>query len=130
MSVHLFYDFVGSWGDLLIAIGNTAIEYDTIGNPTMWGENSGGIWYNGALLEWQGRELQSFQAFRELDGDYMDADYAVYFKYNSDGIRTEKITDAGNHEYILNGSQIVGECIGNHSTAIIYSRRYAIIYLS
>ncbi|MBQ9805392.1 MAG: hypothetical protein IJW49_02630 [Clostridia bacterium] len=54
----------------------------------------GDIWYNGALLEWQGRELQSFQAFNELDGDYMDADYVVYFKYNSDGIRTEKITDA------------------------------------
>jgi hypothetical protein len=56
----------------------------------------------------------------ELDGDYMDADYAVYFKYNSEGIRTEKITDAGNHEYILNGNQIIGEWIANRSKMIVY----------
>ena len=74
------------------------------------------------ILEMQayGIAIQSFQAFRELDGDYMDADYAVYFKYNSEGIRTEKITDAGTHEYILNGSQIIGEWIANRSKLIVY----------
>ena len=34
----------------------------------MWGQKDGSIWYDGAILEWQGRELQSFQAFREYDG--------------------------------------------------------------
>ena len=110
----------GSWGDLLIAIGSDTIQYDTIGNPTMWGRQEDNVWYDGAILEWQGRQLQSFQAFSEYDGTNMDDDYAVYFKYNSDGIRTEKITDAGNHEYILNGSQIIGEWIGNRSKLIVY----------
>ena len=110
----------GTWSDLLTNVGATEIQYDSIGNPIQWGEPDGDIWYNGALLEWQGRQLQSFQAFNELDGDYMDADYVVYFKYNSDGIRTEKITDAGTHEYILNGSQIVGEWISDRSILIVY----------
>ena len=86
----------------------------------MWGREEDGIWYDGAILEWQGRQLQSYQAFSMLDGTYMEADYAVYFKYNSEGIRTEKITDLGNHEYILSGSQIVGEWIGGRTTLIIY----------
>ena len=86
----------------------------------MWGRQEDNVWYDGAILEWQGRQLQSFQAFSEYDGTNMDDDYAVYFKYNSDGIRTEKITDAGNHEYILNGSQIVGEWIGTRSKLIVY----------
>ena len=96
----------------------------------MWGREEDGIWYDGALLEWQGRELQKYHPFTEYDNGSGEMYYPVYFKYNDEGIHTEKIIDAGNHEYILNGSQIVGERIGNRSTAIIYSRRYAIIYLS
>ena len=72
----------------------------------MWGRQVDNVWYDGAILEWQGRQLQSFQAFNELDGDYMEAEYPVYFTYNADGIRTEKNTDLGNHEYILNGSRL------------------------
>ena len=66
----------------------------------MWGRQEDNVWYDGAILEWQGRQLQSFQAFSEYDGTNMDDEYAVYFKYNSDGIRTEKITDAGNLKYL------------------------------
>ena len=47
----------GSWGDLLTGVGSTTIQYDSIGNPKMWGQKDGSIWYDGAILEWQGRQL-------------------------------------------------------------------------
>ena len=106
---------------MLTQFGSDSIEYDKIGNPTIWGQkNEDNIWYNGAILEWQGRQLKSFQPFRENDDGSGDMDYPIYFTYNADGIRTEKDWDGYNHEYILNGTQIVGEWIDNKSILILY----------
>ena len=34
MNSNLFH---GTWGDLLTQVGSDTIQYDSIGNPTMWG---------------------------------------------------------------------------------------------
>jgi len=46
--------------------------------------------------------------------------YPIYFAYNDEGIRTEKVQNGYNHEYILDGSQIVGEWINNKTLLILY----------
>ncbi|MBE6601038.1 MAG: RHS repeat-associated core domain-containing protein [Ruminococcaceae bacterium] len=110
-----------TWGDLLTEIGSDSIEYDEIGNPTIWGQkNEDNIWYNGAILEWQGRQLQTFQPFNEYDDGMGDMYYPVQFEYNDEGIRTRKVQDSEDHEYILDGSKIVGEWIHNRTILILY----------
>ena len=42
------------------------------------------------------------------------------FKYNADGIRTNKIVDGANHIYTLNGTQIVSEAWGNFLLIYLY----------
>jgi len=102
-------------------VGSDSIEYDKIGNPTIWGQkNEDGIWFNGALLEWQGRELQKYHPFTEYDNGSGEMYYPVYFKYNDEGIRTYKEQDGIDHEYILDGSKIVGEWIYNRTILILY----------
>ncbi|MBE6601040.1 MAG: RHS repeat-associated core domain-containing protein [Ruminococcaceae bacterium] len=46
--------------------------------------------------------------------------YPVYFKYNDEGIRTYKEQDGIDHEYILDGSRIIGEWIYNRTILILY----------
>jgi len=81
-----------TWKDSLTNFNGSAISYDTIGNPTAIGSKS---------LTWQGRELQRF----------VNGSTTVSYKYNADGIRTEKTVQTSStttrYEYQLNGSQIV-----------------------
>ena len=46
------YTYFEDWKDKLWKIGNQEIEYDNIGNPTN---------YLGAILEWEGRNLKSYE---------------------------------------------------------------------
>ena len=105
-----------TWGDLLTKYNGETITYDTIGNPTS-------IDY--AELQWQGRELTEY-----YDGDFV----YVNFGYNSEGIRTYKEYSNGNDmyntrtEYLLNGSQIIGEIYSYEDYAGDYNNR-TIIYI-
>ena len=51
------------------------------------------------------------------------------FKYNADGIRTNKIVDGANHVYTLNGTQIVSEAWGNFLLIYLYDESGAPIGL-
>ena len=49
-----------------------------------------------------------------------DGQSLLKFKYNADGIRTNKIVDGANHVYTLNGTRIVSEAWGNHQVIYLY----------
>ena len=91
-------------GDRLIGYnkGSTAytVEYDTVGNPVKFTAN--GSQY---VMEWQGRQLTGMGTV--ISGDSWNK--YVSFTYNADGIRTSKYYFNVKHEYMLNGSQIIGE---------------------
>ena len=95
-----------AWGDQLTKYGNTSITYDSIGNPITIGSDT---------LSWQGRQLMSHTV-----DEYLELTY----EYNADGIRTYKkvydldMDDYSEHEYILNGTQIVAEIIDGNITLI------------
>ena len=99
-----------TWGDLLTKYGTDTILYDAIGNPTKIGYyfSDEDYWGSGYDLQWQGRQLTSYQYFYELGGEYF-YENSLTFTYNADGIRTSKTVDGLKHEYVLNGSQILYE---------------------
>ena len=83
-------------GDLLTSVDGNGITYDALGNPIQY--------YNGYILTWDaGRRLSSVT---KPDGT------VITYTYNDEGIRTSKTVDGVLHKYILNGSQIVGEKVG------------------
>ncbi|MBQ8732155.1 MAG: wall-associated protein, partial [Oscillospiraceae bacterium] len=75
-----------TWKDLLTAYNGNAITYDTIGNPLTY--------YDGKTFDWDGRQLKSVGT-------------GTTYKYNADGIRTQKIQGSNVTQYYLNGSQIL-----------------------
>ena len=99
-----------TWGDLLTKYGTDTILYDAIGNPIKIGyyESADDYWGSGYDLQWQGRQLTSYQYFYELGGEYF-YENSLTFTYNADGIRTSKTVNGIKHEYLLTGSQIVRE---------------------
>ena len=103
-----------AWGDLLTNYDGTAITYDSIGNPTKW--------RNSTSLTWDGRTLTS-QTF--TNGN------SITYKYNSDGIRTQKrvfddVTSAYiTHNYVLDGTKILSETV----TDAAYGNSYTLYYV-
>ncbi len=103
-----------AWGDLLTNYDGTAITYDSIGNPTNW--------RNSSSLTWDGRMLIS----QELTNDN-----SITYKYNSDGIRTQKrvFDDVASayitHDYVLDGTKILSETV----TDAAYGNSYALYYV-
>ncbi|WP_346877809.1 DUF6531 domain-containing protein, partial [Clostridium sp. UBA5712] len=86
-----------NWKDKLTSYNGKAITYDAIGNP---------LTYDGYTFKWEGgRTLSS------ITGNSKNISY----KYNSDGIRTEKTVNGVNHKYTLEGSNVVYEEITNGS---------------
>lgn len=93
-----------NWGDKLTAYNNTTISYDSLGNPTNWGD---------ALeLTWNGRQLMNIY-YEQWETSYNED--VLYFQYNSDGVRVLK--DHYNNvnqtseftSYVLDGSRILQE---------------------
>ena len=81
------------WKDLLTSYNGKSISYDDIGNPWRY--------YSGHMLEWTGRELDRIQ---DKYGQY------TIYKYDADGIRTEKeIYGKETHKYLLEGNRIIRE---------------------
>ncbi|KOA20845.1 tRNA nuclease WapA precursor [Clostridium homopropionicum DSM 5847] len=80
-----------NWKDKLTSFDGKPITYDAIGNP---------LTYDGYTFTWeQGRQLQS------LNGNGKNISY----KYNADGIRTEKTVNGVTTKYHLAGDKVTYE---------------------
>ena len=99
-----------SWKKALVSVdlngsgvitSDEKISYDRIGNPTT---------YLGATLTWFGRQLTS----------YTKDDTSVSYKYNVDGLRTEKIVDGVKREYVYIGDQLHYEKRGSKNIFYFY----------
>ncbi len=90
------------WKDLLTNFNGKALTYDQIGNL----ENDGTYTYT-----WdEGRQLASMNK----------ADQEIKFKYNEDGIRTEKIVNGKTTKYHLLGDKVTYETDGTDSIYYTY----------
>ena len=82
-----------NWKDQLTSYDNQSITYDEIGNPTS---------YNGNTYTWtRGRMLQSIK--NEVTG------LNVEYKYDHNGMRTEKYANGNMHTYSIRDDKIVFE---------------------
>ena len=98
----------GQWKDQLDSYNGYAHVYDKTGNLIERSSSFGdGIEYY--QYAWNGRQLTSVTHY----GEYHTGEKVVYssaeYAYNRDGIRISKTVDGVKHDYILNGSQILGE---------------------
>ena len=64
-----------------------SVTYDAIGNPTN---------YMGATMSWFGRQMMSYTA----------DDLSISYKYDSDGLRTEKTVNGVKHSYYYVDGQL------------------------
>ena len=58
-----------------------------------------------------------------------DGQSLLKFKYNADGIRTNKIVNGTDHVYTLNGTQIVSEAWGTNLLIYLYDEKGFVLYL-
>ncbi len=99
---------------MLTNYDGTAITYDSIGNPTKW--------RNSSNLTWDGRTLTS---------QTLSNGNSITYKYNSDGIRTQKrvFDDVASayitHDYVLDGSKILKETVTDNA----YYNNYTLYYV-
>ena len=92
-----------AWKDELTSYKGEAIEYDKIGNPTL---------YRGWGMTWQGRQLT--KAVK---------DKTVTFTYDSEGIRTSKSDGTNTTKYLLNGTQILAQKTGSTTLSFFYDQQ-------
>ncbi|GFZ34395.1 hypothetical protein CSC2_49210 [Clostridium zeae] len=81
-----------NWKDKLTSYNGKAITYDQIGNP---------LTYDGNTFRWQ--------AGRQLAGITLNSGRDISFKYNDQGIRTEKYSYGVATTYYLIGDKVVDE---------------------
>ncbi len=90
------YTYDAQWKDLLTSYDGKTITYDAIGNP---------LTFDGATLTWErGRKLSTMSLANGSTASY---------KYNADGIRTQKTVGGVTTDYFLEGSTIVAQKTGN-----------------
>ena len=88
-----------NWKDQLTNYNGKAIGYDAIGNPTT---------YDGNTYTWQnGRQLEGIK----------NSSKTISYKYNDNGIRTQKTVNATVTNYYLEGNKVIYEKTGSN---IIY----------
>lgn len=97
------YEYQNSnWNDLLTKFNTDLITYDEIGNPLTIGDKT---------LCWEnGKQLKS----------YISQDLIITYKYNSEGIRTEKNVNGIKTEYYLFGNNVIYEKTGNSVIYYLY----------
>ena len=101
-----------NWKDKLTGYNGNAITYDAIGNPLSY--------YNGFNFTWQhGRQLAS------ISGDGLTASY----KYDAEGIRTQKTVNGVTTNYVLEGDTVVKETNGTDTLWYYYDAAGDIISL-
>ena len=88
------YSYDSTWKDKLTNYNGQSISYDAIGNPTT---------YRGATATWFGRQMQS----------YTKGSTAVTYKYDSDGLRTQKTVNGKVYDYYYVDGSLVYEKRGS-----------------
>ena len=100
--------------DLLTSYnGSGTLEYDNYGNPQKWFKHGA----NGSTLGytlWWG----NVSNLTAITDDATDIQYT--YKYNDQGIRTEKVVNGVVHKYYLQGEQIIAERYGNNLIKFYY----------
>ena len=81
------YDYDGTWKDKLTSYDGQGITHDAIGNPTN---------YMGATMTWFGRQMQS----------YSKGNTSITYKYDSDGLRTQKVVNGVQYDYYYVDGQL------------------------
>ncbi len=84
------YKYDSTWKDKLISYNGKSISYDAIGNM---------LSFDSQTFTWLGRRLMS----------YARGGTTTNYTYNSDGIRTKKVSGSTTTDYCLNGTQILAE---------------------
>ena len=105
------------WKDLLTSVGGETILYDGVGNPVKIGVHDAATdtWGDHYILTWNGRKLTNITRNTVATDDIG----VISYEYNESGIRTKKTMDDIVIEYLLEGSQIIGEK-HDDGTLIIY----------
>lgn len=94
-----------NWEDQLTNYNGTSITYDNIGNPLTIGNNISMSWMNG-------RSLNSYtDTSKNLN---------ITYKYDVNGIRTNKIINGIETEYFLNNNRIIYEKKGTNYIYYLY----------
>ncbi|MBM7570649.1 DNRLRE domain-containing protein [Aquibacillus albus] len=97
------YEYDDNWKDKLTSFNGEQITYDEIGNP---------LSYDGYEYTWQlGDQLKG------ISGNGIDTSY----KYNDDGIRTEKEVNGVTTKYHLNGDLVTYESDGTDEIYYTYN---------
>ena len=100
--------------DLLTSYnGSGTLEYDNYGNPKKWykhGANNSSLGYT---LQWG--HVSNLIAITDND-----AGKRYTYKYNDQGIRTEKVVNGVVHKYYLQGEQIIAERYGGSLIKFYY----------
>ena len=100
--------------DLLTSYnGSGTLEYDNYGNPKKWfkhGANNSSLGYT---LQWG--HVSNLTA---ISDDAIGSYYT--YKYNDQGIRTEKVVNGVTHRYYLQGEQIIAERYDNNLIKFYY----------
>ena len=97
------YTYDTTWKDKLISYNGNAITYDEIGNP---------LTYNGYTFSWQkGRQLAT------ISGNGVE----LSFKYNADGLRTEKTNGTTTTQYYYSGAVLLAQYSGGNYLKFLYS---------
>ena len=100
-------------GDLLTSYhGSESLVYDNCGLPVMWFKHGPNVSPLSYILQWYDLRLT---AVTDTDTGEM-----YYYKYNDQGIRTEKIVDGVVHKYYLQGDKIIAERIGDDLLTFYY----------
>ena len=86
-------------------VSTETVNYDAIGNPTN---------YQGATVEWYGRQMTS----------YSKGDVSASFTYDADGLRGSKTVNGSKTTYFYVGDQLMYECRGDGIELYFYYDSY------
>ena len=100
-----------NWKDQLTSYNGKAIIYDNIGNP---------LTYDGNTYTWQnGRQLAGISNTAK--------EQTITYKYNDEGIRTEKVVNGIASKYYLEGTKVIYEMTGTNLSYYQYDEQGNII---
>lgn len=100
-----------NWKDQLTSYNGKAITYDNIGNP---------LTYDGNTYTWQnGRQLAGISNTAK--------EQTITYKYNDEGIRTEKVVNGIASKYYLEGTKVIYEMTGRNLSYYQYDEQGNII---
>ena len=100
--------------DLLTSYnGSGTLEYDNYGNPIKWFKHGTGNSALSYLLQWG--NVSNLTAVTDTSNGQR-----YTYKYNDQGIRTEKVVNGVVHKYYLQGEQIIAERYGEDLIKFYY----------